>query len=228
MESLNQVGIPLVKCIKNFLLIISLLTLVCTSQLFIPLIEINLSTGSKITMNEKNLKKINSLDRIDNPTGKGITGWNTTKDFPQNFFSPEDLNSSAITISRSLEELLQPTPKLPWNQEKVQLIVAFKSNQEIPREFFSKYNCEIMEILPIVMVSTPLNTINDIKSVPGVMGVYLDQPISFNENEWDLQSMSEPEGISTYPSESVIGARYLQILGINGSGVKIAILLLSA
>ncbi|MFX0150375.1 MAG: S8 family serine peptidase [Candidatus Hodarchaeota archaeon] len=129
-----------------------------------------------------------------------------------------------ILLSNSIQELLHETPKSMWKITKVKLIVTFSSHQQISNHIISSYNPEILNILPIALFKTTLNSINDIRSLPGVTGVYLDKLIPLPEEYWDPQISLENEGIMTYPSEEIIGARYLQNLGINGTGVTIAIL----
>ncbi|MFX0182593.1 MAG: S8 family serine peptidase, partial [Candidatus Hodarchaeota archaeon] len=129
-----------------------------------------------------------------------------------------------IPLSETISELLDGTPKNTWDSTRVNLLVSFNSHQHMSTQIISKYDPELMDILPIALFRTTLDSINDICSLPGVTGIYLDKLIPLSEDYWDSQLILNNEGIETYPSEDIIGARYLQSLGINGTGVTIAIL----
>jgi hypothetical protein len=137
------------------------------------------------------------------------------------------LKSSGVTnipLSVTISELLDRTPKSMWESTKVNLLVTFSSHQFISSQIVYSYDAEIMDILPIALFRTTLDSVNDIKSLPGVTGIYLDKLIPLSEDYWDSQLILNNEGIETYPTEDIVGARYLQSLGINGTGVTIAIL----
>jgi len=123
-----------------------------------------------------------------------------------------------VTISKSLTKLLETTPKSHWGKVKANLIVSFTSHQKMYSPIVSNYDPEYMDTLPIATFETALDSIiYEVKSLPGVKGVFLDEHIPFKEE-------GNPFDVATFPSENIIGARYLQDLGINGSGVTIAIL----
>ncbi|MFX1515107.1 MAG: S8 family serine peptidase [Promethearchaeota archaeon] len=123
-----------------------------------------------------------------------------------------------VTFSPPLIKLLETIPKSHWRTTKVNLIVSFTSHQKMYSPIVSNYDPEFMNNLPIATFDTTLDSLDKVKSLPGVKGVYLDEHIPFKEEDWN------PFEVATYPSENIIGARYLQDLGINGSGVTIAIL----
>ena len=130
----------------------------------------------------------------------------------------EAFEKKIVPFSSSLKKLLETTPKSLWKTVKVNLIVSFTSHQKMNLPIVSNYDPIYMDNLPIATFDVTLDSIDDVKSLPGVKGVFLDEHVPFKEEDWN------PFDIATYPSENVIGARYLQGLGINGSGVTIAIL----
>ncbi|MFX0171151.1 MAG: S8 family serine peptidase [Candidatus Hodarchaeota archaeon] len=217
----------LIMYLKRVIIIPCLLLLICTSQLcFLSVINPNFLIGDSVTnidasevlidqenkdpfrSKEKNSSLINDEFQISNSLISYLRA----------------LGKNDILLSNSIQELLHETPKSMWRITKVKLIVTFNSHQQIFNHVVSSYDPEIMNILPIALFRTTLDSINNIRSLPGVTGVYLDKLIPPPENYWDSQSNVENEGIMTYPSEEIIGARYLQNLGINGTGVTIAIL----
>ena len=123
-----------------------------------------------------------------------------------------------ISLSRSLVELFQTTPRYSWDDVQVKLLVSFISYQKMKNTVFSKYNAELLNSMPIAIVKTTLKSVNDVKSIPGVNGIFLDEHIPLIEEDWDSFD------VATFPSENIVGARYLQDIGVNGSGVTIAIL----
>ena len=130
----------------------------------------------------------------------------------------ESSKQKHISLSRSLMELFQTTPKFMWDSVQVKLLISFNSHQKMNNPVFSKYEPELMNSIPIAIVKTSLESVNDVKSIPGVKGVFLDEHIPFIEEDWNSFD------VATFPSENIIGARYLQDIGVNGSGVTIAIL----
>ncbi len=128
-----------------------------------------------------------------------------------------------IPVSRSLVELRHTTPKALWGSVPVRLILSFNSLEEMSLASISSFKPEKMQVLPITIIDTTLQRINDIESIPGLTGVYLDENIPFIEEDW-ISSTTQEEGIFTYPVEEIVGARHLQNLGVNGTGVTIAIL----
>lgn len=130
----------------------------------------------------------------------------------------EALKNNRVSYSRSLIELLQTTPESVRENVQINLLISFDSPHDMISQELNRYNPELMNSLPIAIVKTSLKAVNDISSIPGIKGVFIDEYIPF------FEVSRNNNDITTYPSESVIGARYLQDLGINGSGVKIAIL----
>ncbi|UCE14688.1 MAG: S8 family serine peptidase, partial [Candidatus Heimdallarchaeota archaeon] len=147
--------------------------------------------------------------------------WNESKNFEGgrsfiNYIGAS--NNKNVRLSRTLVELLQTTPESLRESVQISLLISFDSPHDMKSQELKRYNPEMMNSLPIGIVKTSLEAVNDISSIPGVKGVFIDEHIPFIEERWNDYD------IATYPSESIIGARYLQDLGINGSGVKIAIL----
>ncbi len=124
------------------------------------------------------------------------------------------------TYSKSLTELLQLTPKSLRETVQTKFIITFSAYEKMSSHEFLKYSPELMSNLPIGIVRTTLESIEDIQAIPGVTGVFLDDHIPFSE-DWSLKDSFDG---CIFPTESIIGARYLQNMGINGTGIKIAIL----
>ncbi|RLD97251.1 MAG: hypothetical protein DRI92_05960, partial [Aquificota bacterium] len=135
--------------------------------------------------------------------------------------SIKEENSKAI-MSESLLSLLSTTPKDQWEEKTVRLIVVYDKKVSPTLRFSSNsmYGVKMLKSLPIVYIKATLNEAQRLMTLRGIKGVYLDRYIQFIDPSWkNTESMTE-----TYPSEAYIGARYLQKLGINGSGIKIAII----
>ena len=130
-----------------------------------------------------------------------------------------------VEISSSLKAKLQTVPKEKWWSVQTSLIVTFESRLEMFSPVFLKYdsNPEFLQVLPIAIVEVPLGSVEEIKSIPGIRGIYLDQ-YSILIDDWHNQKSWNDTNASTYPSEAIIGARALQDLGITGAGKTIAIL----
>ena len=156
-----------------------------------------------------------------------IVAINITEKLNNKAFQTKYLESSIkknIPLSRSLTELVHQTPKSLWGSTEVNVIVTFNSKQQMSSQFISKYDPVLLDILPIALFKISLNSINNVKSIPGVTGVYLDKLIPLSEEYWDSAPILNSKDIMTYPWEDTIGARNLQNLGINGTNVSIAIL----
>jgi len=159
-------------------------------------------------------------NEVNNPS-EDYNAWNNYSKLKEGKTLPQYLETSQqkhIHLSRSLEEIFQTTPRSLWDKKQVKLLVFFNSFQEMRNPVLAKHDFEILNSMPIAIMQTSLESVNDVKSLPGVKGVFLDEYIPFIEEDWNSFD------ISIFPSENIIGARYLQNLGINGSGVTIAIL----
>ncbi len=133
--------------------------------------------------------------------------------------------SKYAEISNSLEAKLQTVPKEKWWSVRTSLIVTFESRLEMFSPVFLKYdaNPEFLQVLPIAIVEVPLGSVEEIKSIPGIRGIYLDQ-YSILIDDWQTEKSWNDTNALTYPSEAIIGARALQDLGITGAEITIAIL----
>jgi subtilisin family serine protease len=136
----------------------------------------------------------------------------------------EEAETKHAPISQNLERLLNSKPKVGWYSEQVDLIVTFDSQFSLTRFGITSYNIERMSVLPIAIVDTSLAQVNNIRKMKGVTGVYLDNYYLFIEEDWKENLLSDEGKLQTYPSEQIIGARDLLELGIDGVGMKIAIL----
>jgi subtilisin family serine protease len=209
---------------KRFL-ILFLLILIINSQLVFSFVNPKINSDSLILPENESLLQFNnqnsSNDSLHSPT-------NFSKDlyeeFQQKIHTPSLLEHKYIHIAQSLSKLLSTTPKEIWNIKRTQLLLTFKSDKDIPSILLTKFNTEVLNEFPIAILDTTLNKVDEIKTIPGITGIFLDEHISLTGEEWETKQSLEPESVSIYPSEVRIGARYLQSLGINGSGVKIAIL----
>lgn len=130
----------------------------------------------------------------------------------------------SIPLPGSLREMILRTPRSLWKTTPVRLILTFEARKETLSNSLSKYNPEYMKRLPLAIIDTTLDSFEDLQTIPGVSGVYLDELIPLDRFALGSPLAEGQEGIATYPSESIIGARYLQDLGVNGSGVTIAVL----
>ncbi|MHA2239918.1 MAG: S8 family peptidase, partial [Candidatus Hodarchaeales archaeon] len=221
---------------KRFL-ILFLLILIINSQLVFSFVNPKIYSNSLILPENESLLQFdnqnNAIDSLHSPT-------NFSKDLYKEFqqkihtpsllehksihHTPSLLEHKSIHIAQSLSKLLSTTPKEIWNIKRTQLLLTFKSNKDIPSTLLTKFNSEVLNEFPIAILDTTLDKVDEIKTIPGITGIFLDEHISLTGEEWEAKESLEPDSVSTYPSELRIGARYLQSLGINGSGVKIAIL----
>ncbi|MFX0205938.1 MAG: S8 family serine peptidase, partial [Candidatus Hodarchaeota archaeon] len=224
---LKRTVLYLIKYQKPILIIPWLLLLICTSQLY------TLSVISQSFLIEKPVNNIDTSEFLIDQEKKDPF---RSKEKNSSFIADEFQNQNSLIsylrasgkndvfLSNSISELLRTTPKSMWQSTQVKIIATFSSHQQISNRIISSYGPEIMNILPIALFRATLDSINDIRSLPGVTGVYLDKLIPLPDEYWGSQTILNNEGITTYPSEEIIGARYLQNLGINGTGVTIAIL----
>ncbi|MHA1223125.1 MAG: S8 family peptidase, partial [Candidatus Heimdallarchaeaceae archaeon] len=136
----------------------------------------------------------------------------------------EESSSKYPTLSESLEEKLQNTPKNLWYKIPTRVIVTFSSREYLHNPRLGQFNSEVLTVLPVAILNTNLASIKEISLLDGVTGIYLDGYYKFIEDNWKADYSSEDSQIFTYPSEAYIGARKLLELGIDGNGTTIAIL----
>ncbi|MCE7741952.1 MAG: S8 family serine peptidase [Candidatus Heimdallarchaeota archaeon] len=128
-----------------------------------------------------------------------------------------------IDFSTGLADKIASTPETLWSSTDVQLIVSFDKRSRLIDEKLTKFLPEILDTMPMAIINTNLAKINDIYNLRGVKGVYLNERYQIAEG-WNSEEIDEESEFHTYPSEALIGARELLDLGIDGTGIKIAIL----
>ncbi|MFW9777814.1 MAG: S8 family serine peptidase [Candidatus Heimdallarchaeota archaeon] len=127
-------------------------------------------------------------------------------------------------LPKSLGEMMSKIPSDLWKTSRVTLILSLESKNSNTKSLLTEFNPQYLQRLPMAIVETTLDSVDHIKSIPGISGVFLDTLVYMPEADIRSPNSIHLEKVSTYPSKSIIGARYLQDLGINGSGVTIAIL----
>ncbi len=128
-----------------------------------------------------------------------------------------------IDFSTSLNMKLASTPESLWSSTDVQLIVSFDKRSRLLDEKLTIFQPEILDIMPLAIVNTNLAKLEQIYSIKGVKGVYLNENYQIAEG-WNPEEINDDAEFHTYPSEALIGARELLDMGIDGTGIKIAIL----
>lgn len=191
------------------------------THVFVPIIlsQKQMSSQAKSIINDV-VPSIDTNNEKNNPSEE-YNAWSDYGKFEGGRSLPQYLETSKqnhIRFSKSLVELVQTTPRSLWDSVQVKLLVSFNSYQKMKNPVLSKYDAEFLNSMPIAIMKTSLESVNDVKSLPGVKGVFLDEYIPFMEEDWNSFD------VAIFPSENIIGARYLQDRGINGSGVTIAIL----
>lgn len=130
-------------------------------------------------------------------------------------------NNAKAYIDQGIYSEFQNTPKQLWHQSYVRLIVTYEPNTpSVKYALTNYYHANFLNYLRVAYVTTSLDNVMDIINLPGVSGIYLDRYYQFLDPDWSQPSSQT----ATYPSEAYVGARMLLELGIDGSGMKIAIL----
>lgn len=134
-------------------------------------------------------------------------------------------NTSLLTkdnvVSESLRSKFETIPKRYWSSTSVSVIVSFNSSyystQQKLRDY---YQAHILNVLPMAFVTTTLSQAAELFNLDGIKNIYLDTYQQFVNPKWNTTESK----LMVYPSETYIGARTLLELGIDGTGVKIAII----
>ncbi len=125
------------------------------------------------------------------------------------------------TLTNSIFDLLKSTPKENYWTDEANIIVTFESKENFIQPYFDEYEVDFFNTLPIAVMEVPIGAITEIQELPGVSYVFLDRYESF-VSEWEVDLNGDFQA-QTYGSEAIVGARDVQDLGYDGTGISIAI-----
>ncbi|MHA1852981.1 MAG: S8 family serine peptidase, partial [Candidatus Heimdallarchaeaceae archaeon] len=131
-----------------------------------------------------------------------------------------NIDHTQAFISDSLAAKLQNTPKSLWSSQIVRVIITYDASSfRVKQTLRFSYDGQFLEKLPIAYITTSLSKVSELYNLPGIKSIYLDRYYQFLDPSWKNLDAQ----VLTYPSEAYVGARALLDLGIDGSGIKIAI-----